>query len=91
MTDNQEELQSEKEPKEPEYKEIMSIILTKDGRVGVIGQITSDKMASYGILEMAKEAIQIHHEMLSKKAKSSLIHVPQRVVDFVRGGGGKVG
>jgi len=70
------------EPVEPEFKTVMEIKISKDGRCQVTGPV-HDKVASYGILEIARDAISDFH----KQQKGPQIHKPEhRIMDFLRSG-----
>ena len=70
---------------EPEFREVMSIQMSKDGRIKVVGSIIADLMASYGLLELAKDTIRQHHN--KDKAKVPLIKMAGNgILSYVRNG-----
>jgi len=67
------------EAAQPEEKVVMQIMITKDGQVKVAGMI-NDKIAAFGILEVAKECITAYHEA----AKPKIVKAPNGVINFAR-------
>lgn len=57
----------------------LQIILTSDGKVKVVGPLLVDKTGSYGLLEMAKDAVREFHQPKIIK--------PGAMMNFVRGNG----
>lgn len=75
---------------EQEFKVIMTIAISRDGRLLLNGNIIDDKFAAYGLLEAARDEIQEHHRKI--KASMPIIKRPDnRLVSFLRNGHGKVG
>ena len=75
---------------EQEFKVILTIAISRDGRLLLNGNIIDDKFAAYGLLEAARDEIQEHHRKI--KASMPIIKKPDnRLVSFLRNGGGKVG
>jgi len=64
-------------PQPPDETVGLSLILTKDGKLKVV-----DKMAAYGLLELAKDAIRDAHRPV-------IIKPEHRLSDFLRGQNGK--
>lgn len=46
---------------QPEERQLIEILLTKDGQIKVRGSVIGDRTAAYGILETAKDAIRELH------------------------------
>ena len=66
------------EETQPEAKVVMQLILTREGKLIVTGQVLQDKVACYGLLEAAKDEIRKLHE-------PKIIPVGGRMHNFVRG------
>lgn len=69
-------------PQPPDETVGLSLILTKDGKLKVVGPVMVDKMAAYGLLELAKDAIRDAHRPV-------IIKPEHRLSDFLRGQNGK--
>ena len=49
------------EQAQPKEQVLMQIIITVDGQIKVQGTILNDRAASYGVLEVAKDAVRELH------------------------------
>lgn len=77
-----EKIEAQETPKEPTERVVIQISLTKQGQVKVEGLCLNDKTMTYGLLEMAKEAVYEMH----KKSKESQIFMPtHRLTEHLRG------
>lgn len=57
-----EEIKNESnEVAQPKEQVLMQIIITVDGQIKVHGAILNDRAASYGVLEVAKDAVRELH------------------------------
>ncbi len=64
---------------QPDERVVMQLILTKEGQLKVVSTFIGDKMACYGLLEVAKDAIRELHA-------PKLIKAPGGMMNFIRNG-----
>lgn len=69
-------------PDVPDERIVMSIIMTKEGKIKVQSVVLMDDTLCFGLLEKAKQEIIKHHEQI----KSKIVKPSHGIMDFVRNG-----
>ncbi len=67
------------EDAQPKETVAMQLVMTIDGQLKVMSPFLQDKMACYGLLELAKDAVKALHEPKIVKPHGG-------IMDFVRNG-----
>ena len=71
------------EVEKPDEKQVLSIFITKDGKVRVQGTIITDLMAFYGLMEVAKNCVTDMHREANK---NKIVKPNGSIINFVRNG-----